>query len=225
LVLVHIGDFAISKNRPLDAIAAFEQLVDEYPYSEYAPEAYLNLRDLYSKMIRSPLHDQESTKLAMNYYEDFLILYPNHEDDANAQEAHDLMTIRLAESKLAIGEFYFNARNNGKTAIIMYNKTAHFLPGSQIEHSAREKIAYIKAGNLPKAIPVDFLFGRYQRPSDEQLIDSLVRNEVEEGLDFQNDLIHMNIDSNFDRESILESRDRKIKPDESFKKIVPNKEF
>jgi outer membrane protein assembly factor BamD (BamD/ComL family) len=71
LALVHIGDFAISKNRLLDVIAAFEQLVDEYPYSEYAPEAYLNLRDLYSKMIRSPLYDQRSIKLAMNYYEDF----------------------------------------------------------------------------------------------------------------------------------------------------------
>jgi hypothetical protein len=157
-----------------------------------------------------------------------LTLYTNHENAVNAQEAHDLMTIRLAENKLAIGDFYFNARNNGKTAIIMYNKTAHFLPGSQIEHSAREKIAYIKAGNLPKATPVDLLFGRYQRPSDEQLIDSLVRTErkeVEEGLDFQNDLIHINTDSNSDRESILESIDRKIKPDGSFIKIGPNKEF
>ncbi|MDR1890962.1 MAG: tetratricopeptide repeat protein [Puniceicoccales bacterium] len=224
LALVHMGEFAISKNRPLDAIAAFEQLVDEYPYSEYAPEAYLKLGDLYSKMIKSPLYNQGATKLAMNYYEDFLTLYPNHKDAAKAQEGYDLMKTRLAESKLAIGDFYFNARNNGKAAIIMYNKTAHFLPGSQIEHSAREKIAYIKAGNLPKATPVDFLFGRYQRPSDEQLADSSVGSEAEDGFDFQNDLIQINTDSS-DRESILESTDRKLKPNESFIKIGPNKEF
>ncbi|MDR1173323.1 MAG: tetratricopeptide repeat protein [Puniceicoccales bacterium] len=224
LALVHMGDFATSNNRPLDAIAAFEQLIDEYPYSEHTPEAYLKLGDIFAKMTKSPLYDQGATKLAMNNYEDFLTLYPNHEDAARAQASYDQMKIRLAESKLLMGDFYFNARNNGKAAIIMYNKAAHFLPGSEVERNARERIAYIKAGNLPKTTPVDFLFGRYQRPTDEQLPNLPLKDEPEDGFDFSHDLIQINADSS-DQESLLESTDSKVKPAESFIKVGPNKEF
>ncbi|MDR1457689.1 MAG: tetratricopeptide repeat protein [Puniceicoccales bacterium] len=223
LALVHIGDFAISNYRPLDAIAAFEQLIDEYPYSEYTPEAYLKLGDIYAKMTKSPLYDQGATKLAMNNYEDFLTLYPNHEDAARAQVGYDRMKTRLAESKLLMGDFYFNARNNAKAAIIMYNKAVRFLPGSEVERNARERIAYIKAGNLPKATPVDFLFGRYQRSPEEQLADLSAKDEFEGGFDFSHDLIQINTSS--DQEDLLESMDSKIKPAESLIKIGPNKEF
>jgi outer membrane protein assembly factor BamD len=178
LALIHIGDFANRNNHPLDAIAAFEQLIDEYPYSEYTPEAYLKLGDVYAKMTKSALYDQGATKLAMNNYEDFLTLYPNHKDAAKAQAGYDQMRVRLAESKLRIGDFYFNARNNGKAAIIMYDQAAHFLPRSEIERNARERIAYVRAGNLPKTTPVDFLFGRYQRPSDEQPTDLSASEEM-----------------------------------------------
>jgi hypothetical protein len=36
-------------------------------------------------------------------------------------------------------------------------------------------------------LPMDILFGRYQRPSDEKLTDSPAKNEIENRLDFQND--------------------------------------
>ncbi|MDR2432826.1 MAG: tetratricopeptide repeat protein [Puniceicoccales bacterium] len=224
LALVHMGDFAISNDRPLDAIAAFEQLIDEYPYSEYTPESYLKLGDIYAKMTKSPLYDQGATKLAMNNYEDFLTLYPNHEDAARAQAGYDQMKIRLAEGKLFMGDFYFNARNNPKAAIIMYNKAAHFLPGSEVERNAKERIAYIKAGNLPKATPVDFLFGRYQSSTDEQLSDLPSKDEFENDFDFSHDLIQINTDSS-DQEDLLESIDGKVKPAESLIKIGPNREF
>ncbi|MDR2779271.1 MAG: outer membrane protein assembly factor BamD [Puniceicoccales bacterium] len=225
LALIHIGNFAISKDHPLDAIAAFEQLIDEFPYSEYTPEAYLKLADIYAKMTKSPFYDQGATKLAINYYEDFLTLYPNHEDAARARATYDLMKTRLAESKLFIGDFYFNAKNNGKAAIIMYNKMIHFLPDSEIAHSARKKIEYIRAGNLPKATPIDFLFGKCQRSTDDQLANLPPKDTPENSFDFQNDLIQINTDDNFEEEVLLESVDSKIKPAESFIKIGPNKEF
>jgi tetratricopeptide (TPR) repeat protein len=224
LALIHIGDFTISTNRPLDAIAAFEQLIDEYPYSEYTPEAYPKLGNIYAKMTESSLYDQGATKLAMNNYEDFLTLYPNHEDAAKARVCYNQMKTRLAESKLLIGDFYFNARNNEKAAIIMYNTAARFLPGSEIERNAGERIVYVRAGHLPKATPVDFLFGRYQRSTDEQLADLSVKDKFDGGFDFQNNLIQINTDSS-DQESLSESTDSKIKPAESLLKIGPNKEF
>jgi outer membrane protein assembly factor BamD len=79
LALQHMGELALAKQEPLDAVAAFERLIDEYPYSEYAPEAYFKLGEIYTSITKSPLYDQGSVKLAINYFEDFLALYPNHE--------------------------------------------------------------------------------------------------------------------------------------------------
>ncbi|MDR3144342.1 MAG: tetratricopeptide repeat protein [Puniceicoccales bacterium] len=171
LALSHMGELAISKDEPKDAIAALEQLIDSYPHSEYAPWAYFTLGEIYSKMVKSPLYDQGATKLAMSYYEDFFTLYPDDERVAEAREAYNEMKVRLAMSKILLGDFYFNAKNNPRAAVIMYRKAAKELPDSYAADEARMKIEHIKYGQLPRRTPVDFLFGRYERPRDERVAD------------------------------------------------------
>lgn len=187
LALLHIGQLAISKNKIVDAIEAFERMIDEYPYSEYTPEAYFQLGEIYAKLIKSPLYDQGATRTAMHFYEDFLILYPEHVRAQEAQAGYDAMKIRLAESKMLVGDFYFNARNNKRAAVMMYRRAAKLLPNSDIADASRDKIEFIRAGNLPKKTPVDFLFGRYQCPEDDEWIDEAMldsKNAVE--FDLQN---------------------------------------
>jgi outer membrane protein assembly factor BamD len=222
LALMHMGEFAFNANKITDAIAAFERVIDDYPYSEYAPEAYLKLGEIYAGMVKSPLYDQGATRLAINYYEDFLTLYPNHERADEAKAVQSAMKARLAESKLLIGDFYFNARNNAKAAVIMYKKSAKSLPGSDIEAKAKERIQYIRDGNLPKKTPVDVLFGRYERPSNEQIVAATESGD-DNAIEFPTDLVRINHhDDVFDKKT---SNPDVVKPDESFLQIGPQKTF
>jgi outer membrane protein assembly factor BamD len=222
LALVHIGELAINRNKLPDAIAALDQLVDEYPYSEYTPDAYLKLGKIYASMIKSPLYDQGATKLAMDYYEDFLTLYPNHDRASEARAALDAMRTRLAESKLLMGDFYFNARNNAKAAVMMYRRAAKSLPGSEVANLAEQRVSYIRDGNLPKKTPVDFLFGRYVRPDAEKIVADASSLE-EDGIDLKSDLIRVNSGDGVRRKTF--ANPDIFEPDESFLQIGPQKEF
>jgi len=54
-----------------DAIDKFQEVVDNYPYSEYAVSAELKIADAY--------YDQERWDEALSYYRDFAELHPEHE--------------------------------------------------------------------------------------------------------------------------------------------------
>jgi outer membrane protein assembly factor BamD len=228
LALMHIGEFAAGKNKMMDAISAFGRLIDEYPYSEYAPEAYYRLGEIYSTMVKSPLYDQGATKLALNYYEDFLTLYPSHELADKAREGCEAMKIKLAKSKMLVGDFYFNARNNRRAAIMMYRETENFLPDSEIAAEVNRKIQHIKAGNLPHRTPVDFLFGRYKRPTDEDDSEVGDNNTETFGLPediFPNELVRINSNDDSSGKLSADPSENHLKPEESFLEVGPNRTF
>jgi outer membrane protein assembly factor BamD len=227
LALSHMAELAASKNEPADTIASLERLIDSYPYSEYTPWAYFKLGEIYSKMAKSPLYDQGATKLAMGYYEDFLALYPDDERAEEAQLAYEAMKVRLARSKLLLGDFYFNARNNVRAAVIMYRKAARELPDSAVADEAAEKINYIRNGGLPRKTPVDFLFGRYRRPSGE-CVDGddgsvLAESAADDGFDLGTDFIRIRSSDPKDGKKFTDPDDPG--PDEVFLEVGPSVKF
>jgi outer membrane protein assembly factor BamD len=223
LALQHMGELALAKGQPLDAIAAFERLIDEYPYSEYTPEAYHSLGEIYASITKSPFYDQGSTRLAMNYYEDFLTLYPDHELAPDARKKREEIQARLARSKLSIGDFYFNDRNNRKAAIVMYKRAKQVLPDSETAQEAEARIREIKEGKEPPKTPVDFLFGKYERPADEREEELAVMDGKEsEKLEFDSDLIRIN-SGRAEPRNFVSPEDYPV--DDSFLEIGPQKTF
>lgn len=178
LALLNISELFLRDRKPADAIDTLESLIDGYPDSEYTPGAYLKVAKIYSGLSKSTKHDQGAIKEAVHYYEDFLILYPTDERVAEVESKLDEMKTRLAQSKIDIGDFYFNSRNNPIAAVIMYKTAITCYPDSAIAQVAQDKIQYIKDGGKPKRTPVDFLFGRYKRPSEEQWVDEAAIAEV-----------------------------------------------
>ncbi len=178
LALMNISELSLRDKKTADAIDALDRLIDGYPDSEYAPYAYLKIAKIYSNLVKSTQNDQGAIQEAVHYYEDFLILYPTHENVPEAETNLDKMKTDLAMSKINIGDFYFQSRNNAKAAIIMYNEAITCYPGSAVAELAKNKIQYIKDGNLPSRTPVDFLFGRYKRPSNEEWIDEAKLHEI-----------------------------------------------
>ncbi len=131
-----------------DAIDSLDRLVNTYPQSVLAPVAYLKLGDLHASLSQGPKYDQASTKEAMTYYEDYMILYPGDSNIAAAAEGVDRMKTILAESKIYIGDYYFYKRLNFSAAKVFYNEAITSYPDSPPARVAKKRLSDLDARTL-----------------------------------------------------------------------------
>lgn len=160
--LLNIAELAKKHKKIEDVIDALDRLISSYKRSEQAPDAYIELADAYRDMVHGPLYDQGATLKAINYYQDFLLLFPKHERVEEAEtklvEARDL----FARSKLEMGNFFYYHRNNLSAAAIYYNETISAAPNSIASGTACEQLKLTSKGILPAETFCDKLFGRYK---------------------------------------------------------------
>lgn len=128
-----------------EAIDALDRMINQYPQSLLAPDAYLKLAQTHALLVEGPNYDQGSTKEAITYYEDFLILFPNDPNVPTAAKGLDEMKQVLAESKIRIGDFYFYKRDNYTAARVFYNEAITSYPDSPVAQRARTKLAEVEA--------------------------------------------------------------------------------
>ena len=149
LALMNIALVADKTAEPEDAIDALDRLINYYPQSMLAPDAYYNLAQTYSDLVQGYEYDQGSTRRAISYYEDFLILFPTSnysgEVEANLKNMENL----LASSRLNLGDFYYYFRNNNTAALVFYNEAISIEPNSDAAEEARLRIQDIEAGVRP----------------------------------------------------------------------------
>lgn len=149
LALMNIAIISESEEEPEIAIDALDRLINYYPQSMLAADAYYNMAETYSNLVKGAEYDQGSTRQAISYYEDFLILFPQSnylgEVEANLDSMEDL----LARSKLNLGDFYYNYRANNTAALVFYNETITIAPDSEAAEEARQSILNIEAGVRP----------------------------------------------------------------------------
>lgn len=178
LSLMNIALMARDEDKPEDAIDALDRLINNYPQSLLTPDAYLQLADVYASLVQGPSWDQGATREAVSFYQDYLILYPDTPGSYEAEAGLYYMRETLAESKFEVGEFFWKYRNNPRAARVMYSEAITVAPQSGIAKRAEAMIAKIDSGAEPPMTPVDWVFGRYQRPSytayeDQSKIDAL----------------------------------------------------
>jgi outer membrane protein assembly factor BamD len=181
MALMNIALISEKEGKKEDAIDALERLVDKYPKSILAPDAYQRLGNVWADLVQGPEYDQGATLESIKYYEDFLILFPDHEDVTIVQAKLAKMRGILAESKKDIGDFYYKRRNNAEAALRFYGEAKTVDPDSAVAKSAQVEIDKINAGVPPPGTPVDFLFGgKYKEPTikesmeDSEVLDGVV---------------------------------------------------
>ena len=135
-----------------EAIDALDRLVNTYPQSVLAAVAYLRLGDLHASLSQGPMYDQASTKEAMTYYEDFMILYPGDANIAQAASGVDRMKTILSRSKIYIGDFYFYKRQNYRAARVFYNEAITAYPESPPATLAKKRLAEVTARMAQDAV-------------------------------------------------------------------------
>jgi outer membrane protein assembly factor BamD len=128
-----------------EAIDALDRLVNNYPQSVLAPDAYLRLAKLHGSLVEGAAYDQGETKQAISYSEDFMILFTSDPKIAVAAQSLDSMKKMLAESKMGIGDFYFLKRDNYTAARVFYNEAITAYPDSDVAKRARVRLADVEA--------------------------------------------------------------------------------
>jgi outer membrane protein assembly factor BamD len=127
------------------AIDALDRMINTYPRSVLTPDAYLKIAQTHASLVDGPYYDQASTKEAITYYEDYMILFPGDTGMATAEKGLDEMKTVLAKSKLTIADYYLKYRRNYKGAKVFYNEAITVYPDSDIAAQARTKLVEVDA--------------------------------------------------------------------------------
>ncbi len=124
--------------KTLERIITLNRLIETYPKSMLAPDAYLDLAESFAKLMDGPQYDQGSTREAMKYFEDFLILFPDSPELAVGEEGLRRMQETYAKSKLVMGEFYYKKRRNYVAAEVFFSQAIDVAPNSVSAKKAQD---------------------------------------------------------------------------------------
>jgi len=127
------------------AIDALDRMINTYPRSALTPDAYLKIAQTHASLVDGPSYDQASTKEAITYYEDYMILFPGDAGMVSAEKGLANMKKMLARSKMVIADYYLKYRKNYKAAKVFYNEAITVYPDSDIAAQARAKLVLVDA--------------------------------------------------------------------------------
>lgn len=171
IALMNISIIAEQEDKPDVAFDALDRLINNYPKSMFASDAYLQMAKVYRSLVQGPEYDQTPTRNAISFFNDYLILFPNESQVARAEEGLEAMEDTYARSRLVMGDFYYYYRNNGVAASIFYNKTITLAPNSPAAKEAEAQLKKIREGISAPMTPYDWIWGRYKPMSLSELED------------------------------------------------------
>ena len=128
-----------------EAVDALDRMINTYPKSVLTPDAYLKIAQTHASLVEGPAYDQASTKEAITYYEDYLILFPGDTGAATAEKGLADMKRMLARSKIVMADYYLKYRKNYQAAKVFYNEAITVYPDSEVAAKARVKLAEVEA--------------------------------------------------------------------------------
>ena len=145
MALMKAAELHINLNNDIYALDSLDRLINNYPESMLAGDAYLMLAQTFSRLVDGPEYDQGATREAVNYFEDFLILFPDHPKVKEGEEGLAEMLGVEAQSQLIKGDFYWKKRRDPVASKVFYNEAITTAPNSPQAERAKELIAEIDA--------------------------------------------------------------------------------
>jgi outer membrane protein assembly factor BamD len=153
LALMNIARGHQKLDQPEEAIDALDRMINNYQKSLLAPDAYYKLAETHASLVQGPYYDQASTRQAITYFEDFLILFPSDSNVPAVDKSLADVRKTFAESKIKIGDFYFYKRDNYKAARVFYNEAITSYPDSSSAADARKRLADVDTAETKAKTP------------------------------------------------------------------------
>jgi len=145
MALMKAAELHIKLEDDIYALDSLDRLINNYPESMLAGDAYLMLAQTFSRLVDGPYYDQGATREAINYFEDFLILFPEHPNIKEGEDGLAEMKSVEAQSQMLKGDFYFYKWKDMRAAKVFYNEAITTAPESPEAELAKEKLALIDA--------------------------------------------------------------------------------
>jgi outer membrane protein assembly factor BamD len=116
----------------------FRNLASNFPNSVYAEESDYMVAYCFFKQSPKPSLDQESSVQAVNYFQLFMIKYPNSERNAEARVYIDEMRNKLVQKSYLSAKLYYNLEEYKASIIALQNSLSEF---PNTEH--REELMFL----------------------------------------------------------------------------------
>jgi tetratricopeptide (TPR) repeat protein len=171
--LLVLAEISLKDDKTDEAVDALERLVNYYPDHYHCEKAYFMLGEIHQGFVSGPSYDQGSTLQALNYYEDYLILFeqppPRGANESQeqfevriqesserkelARKGRQSMRESLAQSKLEVGKYveqygkYFLVRwqeLGNQPALQFYNQAITTAPESDAAREAEKSVAKLR---------------------------------------------------------------------------------
>ncbi len=171
--LLVLAEISLKDDKIDEAVDALERLVNYYPDHYHCEKAYFMLGEIHQGFVSGPSYDQGSTLQALNYYEDYLILFeqspPRGANESQeqfelrikesserkelARKGRQAMRESLAQSKLEVGKYveqygkYFLVRwqeLGNQPALQFYNQAITTAPESDAAREAEKSVAKLR---------------------------------------------------------------------------------
>lgn len=189
IALMRIAMIHRRENHTILAVDALDRLINFYPNTMLAADAHLLLAETFADEVKGPEYDQGATREAISYYRDFLLLYPENPMVERGEMGLEEMRDVHARSKLVMGEFFYDYRDDYVSAEVFFNESITIAPESAAAGEARKylaKIDEIKAnypeGDWPRRKDLEYLMWWRDWPPPY----SKRRTEVDDGADRPN---------------------------------------
>lgn len=140
-----LGHYLVARNQGIEAIDAFQKIVDNHPNTVFAPEAQLIIAELYSGKSPCKGRDWFNMNKAQEAYENYLLKFSKSTDKAT----QGLAFVRkdLVERKLKIADYYLERMKDTSAATFYYQEVvaaAKENPAAAAQAQARLKDLGVK---------------------------------------------------------------------------------
>lgn len=133
------------QGKAMEAIAAYQKLIDKYPTSSICDDALYQIGYVYMSLgMTGHSQDLSALKEAQNNFDDFLIQYPNSEKMLQAQDNMKTMLNRESGDTLRIARFYDFSKDY-RSAAVYYNEVIRKFPQTTDASISKARLAELKS--------------------------------------------------------------------------------
>jgi outer membrane protein assembly factor BamD len=191
IALVRVAMIQRNMHELAAGIDAADRVINDYPNSTEAPNGTLLVANYMATQVLGPAYDQGATHDAMDFYRDFLTLYPNNPAVKFAEVELAKNRDQYSQSKYLMGVFFYKYRDDYDSASVFFNDCITNAPESNSAKQSREYldlIARIKArfpnGDWPRRSEWGYLrFWHHWNPLTEPSPHAVDSPEYKKAMD------------------------------------------
>ncbi len=139
----NIGRAREKQDHFLDAVDAYQTLIDKYPNSDLASNAQYQIGYAWMKSATKPDYDQSAAQKAIDAFQDFIVKYPDSDKGAQAQENINKLSHKRTQGAFNIAKFY-ETQHNPRAAYIYYNEVLKEDPTGDSAAYAKKRIQELR---------------------------------------------------------------------------------